>query len=106
MAKTKRTDLRKVTVNVHDGLYERAIVISETTGQTLSSVLQMAIAIGVGNLEPAVLGSVQTQVRTNNSMVDMLGSFMDDMSEEVGNATENMGKITKGLEEIEQGKND
>ncbi len=83
MPKFKKSNMTRINVNVHDGLYQRIKEMSEITGQTYSSVMQMALAVGVGQLEPAILGSVRhTQVvDTNAQMLEVFKHFAEDFTE-------------------------
>ena len=81
MGLVSKQNVKKVNVNVHIGLYERIKDMAETTGQTYSSVMQMALAIGVGQLEPAVMGSIKQNSDANAEVVSILQKVLPMLEE-------------------------
>ena len=74
MAKLKREDTQRLSLTLSNKMVARIKRLSLETGQTYSSVAQMCIAMGLGALEPAVLGSISASVDNNKNMNEYLQS--------------------------------
>lgn len=63
--RTKNEAVTRINITVPDQMYDRIKALSNATGQTYASILQTCVAIGLGNLEPSILGTIERSVKTS-----------------------------------------
>lgn len=78
----KNIEMQRINFNVPVSLYERVTRISEITGQTKTSVLQSAVAVGIGTLEPTILGVTKNE-ELSKDILNVLQVFSKELQEQL-----------------------
>jgi len=81
----KKPNIVKINVGIHSGLYDRIKALSAVTGQSYASLIQTSVAIGVGQLEPSILGTFNKSSETNEASLEVLRELVKIIDDGVQN---------------------